>query len=76
MNKVTIRKMALAIGLTFVAIGVWAQDAMLSDSIADKVTLRDGTMVKAQRVPKQAPSSDYTYTYKGVKYTYITEHNY
>ena len=28
MNKVTIRKMALAIGLTFVAIGVWAQDAM------------------------------------------------
>ena len=42
MNKVTIRKMALAIGLTFVAIGVWAQDAMLSDSIADKVTLHDG----------------------------------
>ncbi len=43
MNKVTIRKMALAIGLTFVAIGVWAQDAMLSDSIADKVTLRTPT---------------------------------
>ncbi|MGX8697537.1 MAG: hypothetical protein ACSW8D_14245, partial [Prevotella sp.] len=27
-------------------------------------------------MPKQAPSSDYTYTYKGVKYTYITENNY
>ena len=76
MNKVTIRKMALAIGLTFVAIGVWAQDAMLSDSIADKVTLRDGTMVKAQRLPQRAPKDDYVYTYKGVKYTYITEHNY
>ena len=76
MNKVTIRKMALAIGLTFVAIGVWAQDAMLSDSIADKVTLRDGTMVKAQRLPQRAPKDDYVYTYKGVKYTYITENNY
>ncbi len=76
MNKATIRKMALAIGLTFVAIGVWAQDAMLSDSIADKVTLRDGTMVKAQRLPQRAPKDDYVYTYKGVKYTYITENNY
>ena len=27
-------------------------------------------------LPKRAPSSDYTYTYKGVKYTYITENNY
>ena len=76
MNKATIRKMALAIGLTFVAIGVWAQDAMLSDSIADKVTLRDGTMVKAQRLPQRAPKDDYVYKYKGVKYTYITNNNY
>lgn len=30
----------------------------------------------ALMVPKRAPSSDYTYTYKGVKYTYITENNY
>ena len=27
-------------------------------------------------VPKRAPSSDYTYIYKGVKYTYITVNNY
>jgi hypothetical protein len=54
----------------------WAQDIASEDSIADEVELRDGTVVKARRVPKQAPSSDYTYTYKGVKYTYITENNY
>ena len=32
--------------------------------------------VTPRSLPKRAPSSDYTYTYKGVKYTYITENNY
>ena len=43
---------------------------------ADEVKLRDGSLVKRQRMPKRAPTEDYTYTYKGVKYTYITENNY
>ena len=34
----------------------------------------EGTSVR--RVPKKAPSTDYTYFYKGVKYTYITVNNY
>lgn len=38
--------------------------------------LRDGTVVKARRAPQRAPKDDYVYTYKGVKYTYITENNY
>ena len=54
----------------------WAQEIASGDSIPDEVTLPDSTVVKPQRVPKRAPSSDYTYTYKGVKYTYITENNY
>ena len=65
----------LAVWLTIAATGAWAQTEA-SDSVADEVKLADGTMVKARRVPKRAPSEDYVYTYKGVKYTYITEHNY
>ena len=29
-----------------------------------------------KEVPKRAPQDDYVYSYKGVKYTYITEYNY
>ncbi len=53
-----------------------AQDVTRDETIPDEVTLRDGTTVKARMLAKKAPSSDETYTYKGVKYTYITEHNY
>ena len=28
------------------------------------------------QVPRRASDEDYTYTYKGVKYTYISENNY
>jgi hypothetical protein len=67
--------MILALWLTIAATGAWAQTEA-SDSVADEVQLRDGSLVRAKRVPKRAPSEDYVYTYKGVKYTYITEHNY
>ena len=82
----------LSLWLTIAVTGAWAnarvdlqsdreqssreQNAEAVDSIPNKVKLRDGTVVTPQRVPQQAPSSDYTYTYKGVKYTYITENNY
>ena len=56
----------LALWLTIAATGAWA----------DEVQLRDGTTVTARMLPKRAPAEDYTYTYKGVKYTYITENNY
>ena len=65
----------LALWLTIAVTSTWAQTEV-TDSIADEVKLTDGTMVKARRVPKRAPSDDETYTYKGVKYTYITENNY
>jgi len=65
----------LALWLTIAVTSTWAQTEV-TDSIADEVKLADGTMVKARRVPKRAPSDDETYTYKGVKYTYITENNY
>ena len=67
--------MILVLWLTIAATGAWAQTEA-SDSVADEVQLRDGSLVRAKRVPKRAPSEDYVYTYKGVKYTYITEHNY
>ena len=48
----------------------------LIDSTTSEVSSGDvgGTTVRS--VPKRAPSSDYTYIYKGVKYTYITVNNY
>ena len=65
----------LALWLATSVTGVWAQPEG-PDSVADEIQLRDGTVVKAKKVPRQAPSEDYVYTYKGVKYTYITENNY
>ena len=62
----------LALWLTIAATGL----AHPVDSILDEVELRDGTVVKPQKAPRRAPKDDYVYTYKGVKYTYITEHNY
>ena len=43
------------------------------EGVADELQMNQG---KPQRVPKRAPKDDYVYTYKGVKYTYITENNY
>ena len=62
----------LALWLTIAVTSTWAQTEV-TDSIADEVKLTDGTMVKARRVSKRAPSDDETYTYKGVKYTYIKQ---
>ena len=53
-----------------------ATSAASLEGMADEVKLRDGSVVKPQRLPRRAPSEDYAYTYKGVKYTYITENNY
>ena len=62
----------LALWLAIAATGL----AHPVDSISDEVELRDGTVVKPQKAPRRVPKDDYVYTYKGVKYTYITEHNY
>ena len=45
-------------------------------SIPEQVLMSDGRTVRAMHVPRRASSEDYTYTYKGVKYTYISENNY
>lgn len=66
----------LALWLTIAATGAWADVRTDLPSDNNEVMLRDGKAVKPQSVPKLAPTSDYTYTYKGVKYTYITENNY
>ncbi len=72
----------LALWLTIAVTGAWAGESQASlstadvDSIADEVQLLDSTAVNTQRLPKRAPSEDYVYKYKGVKYTYITVNNY
>ena len=50
--------------------------AHTADTIPNQVEMADGTVVTARRMPRHAPDEDYTYTYKGVKYTYITGKNY
>jgi hypothetical protein len=76
-------KFLLAFWLTIAATGVWADTVdsvavsdQAVDTIPDQVKMGDGTMVTARRLPRRAPDEDYTYTYKGVKYTYITGNNY
>ena len=73
----------IALWLTIAAIGAWADTVdsltvadQTADSIPDQVKMSDGTVVTARRLPRRAPDEDYTYTYKGVKYTYITGNNY
>ena len=67
----------LALWLTIAATGVWAEESpeTVADSIPEQVQMSDGRTVKAMQVPRRASSEDYTYTYKGVKYTYISENN-
>ena len=73
----------IALWLTIAATGAWADTVdsltvadQTVEVIPDQVKMSDGTIVTAQRVPRRASSEDYTYTYKGVKYTYITGYNY
>ena len=47
----------------------------LLTTLALWLTIAAGVGAAASR-PHRAPTDDYTYTYKGVKYTYITENNY
>ena len=67
----------MALWLTIAATGVWAEESpeTVADSIPEQVQMSDGRTVKAMQVPRRASSEDYTYTYKGVKYTYISENN-
>ena len=66
-------QMTLALWLTIAATGAWAdelnvrQSTESADSIATEVELRDGSVIKARRLPKRAPTNDYVYKYKGVK---------
>ncbi len=48
----------------------------LSQDLPQDVIMGDGKIVQPLQVPLKASLEDYTYTYKGVKYTYISETNY
>jgi hypothetical protein len=72
-------RLTIALWLTIAATGVWADtiDSVTVENqtvevIPDQVKMSDGTVVTARRLPRRAPDEDHTYTYKGVKYTYIT----
>ena len=76
-------RLTIVLWLTIAVTGVWADtvdSVMVEDQtvelIPDQVKMSDGTVVTARRLPRRAPDEDYTYTYKGVKYTYITGNNY
>ena len=76
-------RLTIALWLTIAATGAWADtiDSVTVENqtvevIPDQVKMSDGTVVTARRLPRRAPDEDYTYTYKGVKYTYITGNNY
>ena len=73
-------KVLLTLWLTIAATGVWAEVSpeTVADNISagEQVQMSDGRTVKAMQVPRRASDEDYTYTYKGVKYTYISENNY
>lgn len=47
--------------------------AMSGEGVADELQMSQSN---PQQMPQRAPKDDYVYKYKGVKYTYITEHNY
>ena len=73
-------KVLLTLWLTIAATVGWAGESpeTVTDNISagEQVQMSDGRTVKAIQVPRRASSEDYTYTYKGVKYTYISENNY
>lgn len=68
----------LAFWLTIAAIGASAQEngTVSGERMPDQVLMSDGSTVKPIRAITRASDEDYTYTYKGVKYTYISENNY
>ena len=68
----------IALWLTIAAIGASAQEngTVSGERMPDQVLMSDGSMVKPIRAITRASDEDYTYTYKGVKYTYISENNY
>ena len=47
--------------------------AMSGEGVVDELQMSQSN---PQQMPQRAPKDDYVYKYKGVKYTYITEHNY
>ena len=68
----------IALWLTIAAIGASAQGngTVSGERMPDQVLMSDGSTVKPIRAITRASDEDYTYTYKGVKYTYISENNY
>lgn len=68
----------IALWLTIAAIGASAQGngTVGGERMPDQVLMSDGSTVKPIRVITRASSDDYTYIYRGVKYTYISENNY
>ena len=68
----------IALWLTIAAIGASAQEngTVSGERMPDQVLMSDGSTVKPIRAITRASDEDYTYTYKGVKYTYISENNY
>ena len=68
----------IALWLAIAAIGASAQEngTVSGERMPDQVLMSDGSMVKPIRAITRASDEDYTYTYKGVKYTYISENNY
>ena len=71
-------KLILALWLAIAAIGASAQrnGTVSGERMPDQVLMSDGSTVKPIRAITRASDEDYTYTYKGVKYTYISENNY
>ena len=67
----------IALWLAIAAIGASAQGngTVSGERMPDQVQMSDGSMVKPIRAITRASDEDYTYTYKGVKYTYISANN-
>ncbi len=67
----------IALWLTIAAIGASAQGngTVSGERMPDQVLMSDGSTVKPIRAITRASDEDYTYTYKGVKYTYISANN-
>jgi len=75
MRKKTLWMLAAILCCGLTTTSALAQE-VATEGISDEVMLADSTVVEARKAPRRAPSDDYTYSYKGVKYTYITENNY
>ena len=70
-------KLLLTLWLALAAIGASAQrnGTVSGERMPDQVLMSDGSTVKPIRAITRASDEDYTYTYKGVKYTYISANN-